>query len=505
MLAVLALSLMTAIWRPISDWQVRALRCSAFEAFYGGAKGVAKSEVIMAGALRQVHHPAYRALILREVADETTEIADRMHRLFARWPSNRRPAWNGTERVFRFPSRAMIRLGYCRTADDVTLYQGREWTHIAFDEFANVSDPKVAPALIKEIRSPDPSLVRQFRTSGNPGYGGHSICKRRYVDPCGIDGSRVHWERFTLADGREVALSRAYVPGTVFDNPIYANDPLYLAQLHDRPERERQRLIYGDWSAAGGAYLDELDLSARFLVPPFEVPSNWVRAAGYDWGYAHPAVLVWGAFDFDGTLWVADTVWMHRKKDHEQAQQILRMAPQVANVVIRGGGDVLQKVQARVEGVIPSTQERFKQAGLTLVPSPGTHDRAKNGTNLRDYVSWKGRGPDGEDALPRMRFMDTPGNRRLLEQCLAVVEDEDDPEYPEKMDADRETGEGGDDGFDALMNLAGVRPLTRREPWAGKEVDAFAPATLAYMAEQSKRGRHLAARSRIIPPGELAG
>lgn len=504
MFAALALSLMTAIWSPISDWQVRALRCSAFDAFFGGAKGVAKSEVIMAGSLRQVHHPAYRALILREVADETTEIADRMHRLFSKWPSRQRPAWNGTQRVFRFPSGAMIRLGYCRTADDVTLYMGREWTYIGFDEVANIADPKVIPELIKEIRSPVPELVRMFRCSGNPGYAGHANIRKRYIVPCGDDGSRIHWERFETPDGRKLALSRAYIPGTVFDNPIYANDSLYLAQLYSRPEKERRRLIFGDWSAAGGSYLDELDERVH-VVPPFDLPSNWVRAAGYDWGYAHNAVLVWGAFDHDGMLWVADTVWMHRKKDHEQAQQILAQAPQVKNVVIRGGGDVLNTQQAKVEGVIPSTQERFREFGLTLVPNPGTRDRAKNGTNLRDYLSWKGRGEDGGDGIPRMRFMDTPGNRRLLEQCEAVVEDEDYPEYPLKANADRETGDGGDDGFDALMNLAGVRPLTRREPWAGHEVDAFAPATLAYMAEQSKRGRHLAQRSRITLPGELAG
>ena len=498
----LVLALVTAIWSPNSPWQVKALRNSAFDVFYGGAKGVSKSEVIMAGALRQIHHPAYKGLILREKLDETTEIADRMHRLFSKWPASRRPGWNGSDRVFRFPSRAMVRLGYCRVAGDVTLYQGREWSYIGFDEIANVADPKVIPELIKEIRSPVPELVRQFRCSGNPGYAGHAVIRKRYIVPCGDDGSRVHWERYKAPDGRELTLSRAYVPGTVFDNPIYASDPLYLAQLYSRPEKERRRLIFGDWSAAGGSYLDEL-AEMRHVVPAFRIPDNWQRAAGYDWGYAHNAVLVWGAFDPDGNLWVCDTVWMHRKKDREQAQQIIAQAPQVIGVVIRGGGDVLNTQEARVDGVIPSTQERFRECGLTLVRNPGTSDRAKNGTNLRDWLSWKGRGQNGEDAIPRMRFLDTPGNRRLLEQIESVVEDDDWPEYPLKADADPETGEGGDDGFDALMNLAGVRPILREAPH--RDIDAFAPATLACMAEQSRRGRKVSARRGITLPGELAG
>lgn len=492
---------MHAIWRPNSDWQVRALQCSAFDAFLGGAKGVSKSEVIMIGALRQVHRPAYRALLLRETADETTEMSDRLHRLFAQWPTARRPAWNGTDRDFRFPSRARLRLGYCRTHEDVTRYQGREWSYIGFDEIANIADPKVIPELIKEIRSPDPAIFRSFRCSGNPGYAGHAVCKKRYVDTCGEDGSRVHWESFRMPDGRVVQLSRAYLPGTVFDNPVYANDPLYLAQLMSRPERERQRLIYGDWSAAGGAYLDEL--GDAHMCAPFTIPGDWQVAAGFDWGFAHPFALCWGAFDPDGVLWVADTVWGHRLKDHEQAQRILRHAPRVRDCVIWAGGDALAETNARVEGVIPSTAERFRAYGLTLMRAPGTRDRAKNGVNLRDYVSWRGRGPGGTDITPRIRFMDTPGNRRLVAQCAEVPEDPDDPEYPLKVDADRETGEGGDDGFDALMNLAGVRPLKREV--ARGDIDAFAPATLAYMAEQSRRGRHPAVRRGVQLPGELAG
>lgn len=495
---------MTAIWAPNSSWQVRALRNSAFDVFLGGAKGVSKSEVLMAGSLRYVHHPLWRVLILRERLDETTEIADRLHAIFAKWPSARRPSWNGSDHVFRFPSRAFIKLGYCRVKQDVTLYQGREWTQVKFDEMANVKDPGVPDALIAEIRCKDPSLPRQFAASGNPGFGGHAWVKKRYIDTCGADGARVHWFSVDVPNLGKVHLSRAYVPGTVFDNPIYANDPLYMAALYQRPEKERRRLIFGDWDAAGGAYLDEL--SERHFVAPFEIPNNWTLGAGFDWGYAHPFALCWGGWDFDGTLYVADTVWGHRKKDHEQAQQILRMAPRVKDVVIRAGGDALAPIAARVDGVIPSTEERFREYGLSMMRAPGTHDRAMNGSNLRDYVSYKGRGPGGEDIPPRIRFMDTPGNRRLFEQLQAVPEDEDDPEYPQKIDADRDTGEGGDDGFDALMNLAGIRPIYHRKPFAGKtDIDAFAPTTLAYMAEQAKRGRHPRVTRAVTLPGELAG
>jgi hypothetical protein len=62
----------------------------------------------------------------------------------------------------------------------------------------------------------------------------------------------------------------------VLDNPIYANDPLYMAQLATLPEVLRRQLLYGDWNAGVGTALDELEERVH-IVRPFHVPEHWIR------------------------------------------------------------------------------------------------------------------------------------------------------------------------------------------------------------------------------------
>ena len=48
--------------------------------------------------------------------------------------------------------------------------------------------------------------------------------------------------------------------------------------------------------------------------------------------------------------------------------------------------------------------------------------------NLRHHLAWRGLGPGGSDAVPRLRFMRTEGNLWLFEQLETLVCDTDDPE-----------------------------------------------------------------------------
>ena len=48
-----------------------------YEALYGGAAGGGKSDALLAEALRQVHIPHYRGLILRKTYPQLSELIDR--------------------------------------------------------------------------------------------------------------------------------------------------------------------------------------------------------------------------------------------------------------------------------------------------------------------------------------------------------------------------------------------------------------------------------------------
>ncbi len=103
-------------------------------------------------------------------------------------------------------------------------------------------------------------------------------------------------------------------------------------------------------------------------------------------------------------------------------------------------------------------------------------------------------GPSGSDAMPRLRFMRTEGNLWLFDQLETLVCDPDDPEDVLKVNADPDTGLGGDDGYDSLRYGIASRPMPAGpNPDAGP-VRAWDPAVLK--VESEKQRRHTSRRRR---------
>lgn len=488
-------------WAPHPGPQETFLRAREFEVLYGGAKGGGKSDAIIAGAVRQVDKPAYKALLLRATYKELEELISRSRRFFERLPN--KPSWNGSDLRWTFPDPgarktgaggAVIQFGYCDRVEDVEQYQGREWAYVGYDELGNCPDERVWTDLLKEIRCPDPTVVRMARASANPGFRGHGWIKRRFIVPCGTDGSRIVREVFDVF-GMKVTLTRRFIPARITDNPIYATDPVYLATLASLPEIRRKQLLEGDWDVGVGLALGELSERIHF-VKQFDAPRHWTVFGGFDWGYEHRWVFVLLAVDEDGTLYVLDTVKGQRDLPDKIIERISRRVDVSRLRYVAGGHDLWAKRKAHGENV-PTIAERMMGAGIPLVRA--NIDRVHGLNNLRDYISYRGRGPDGEDWEPALRFCDTPDNRWLFEQLEGMVTDPDDPEDVLKVDCDPETGEGGDDGYDALRYAVASRPPRPASLWTEDTVPAWDPATLAWEADQLRRVKETPTGEAAIP------
>jgi len=218
-----------------------------------------------------------------------------------------------SKNTWSFPSGASALYSYVDKDNDVTRYQGQSFTWIGIDELGQYPTPYVWNYLRSRLRTTDPSIETYMRASANPGGIGGWWLKRMFVDP------NVPNEPFWATDIEsrkilrygpnhpihpdEPLYQRRFIPARLTDNPFLMESGEYEAMLLSLPEVERRRLLEGDWDVADGAAFSEFERRVH-VVEPFEVPYNWPRLRAADYGYSSPSCVLWGAVDWDGTIWI---------------------------------------------------------------------------------------------------------------------------------------------------------------------------------------------------------
>lgn len=298
------------VWSP-QPRQADFMRRLEDEALYGGAAGGGKSDCALAEALRQIHIPHYRGLILRKTYPQLSELIDRSFSIY----SDFCPAavYNESKHFWHFPSGAKIYFGSLAHTDDRYNYQGKRYDFIDFDELTQFTYDEYS-YLFSRNRPSGRGTRCYMRAQANPGGIGHGWVKERFISPA--PPMTTIWEevKVVFPDGREEIRkkSRIFVPSTVFDNKILLqNDPEYLTRLASLPEAERAALLYGDWNGFSGQVFTEwkndpdryLDRVQTHVISPFKIPREWNIYRGFDWGYSRPFSVGWYAEDRDGVLY----------------------------------------------------------------------------------------------------------------------------------------------------------------------------------------------------------
>ena len=298
------------VWKP-QKRQALFMARPEEEALYGGAAGGGKSDCALAEALRQVHIPHYRAIILRKTVPQLSELIDRSRELYASaYPGAK---YNETKRVWTFPSGARIWFGSMQHTEDRLNYQGKRYDFIDFDELTQFTWDEYS-YLFSRNRPNGPGTRCYIRAQANPGGIGHGWVKARFITPAPPMTPIAEEVQIRHPDGHlETRVrKRIFVPSTVFDNEILLrNDPEYLTRLAALPDAERKALLYGDWDSFSGQVFNEWrndpahyrDRIGTHVIDPFRIPGHWRILRGFDWGYTRPFSVGWYAIDNDSRLY----------------------------------------------------------------------------------------------------------------------------------------------------------------------------------------------------------
>jgi hypothetical protein len=440
------------LWTPHPGPQSEFLAASEFEVLYGGAAGGGKTDALIFDGVGQMNHPAARAVFLRQTFPQLREVMDRCAAIFPQLGGE----WRASDKRWRFTTGATFEFGYGQTWDEVQQYAGQEFTWLGYDEIGNLKEERCWTFLHSRLRSKDKSLKVYARASANPGGAGHAWLKRRFVEATN-QGQVIYRDKDT-------GLTRRFIAAKVKDNPslIDAN-PQYIAQLMQLPETLRKQLLEGDWNTGAGFALSELGETSH-LVQPFDIPAHWYRFGGFDWGFEHPWWMTGAAQAPNGDVFVTHAIKGRRDQPDQIASSIVDGTRGVNWGAIAGGLDAWHDHKARGESG-PTIAERLQAAGIPLVRA--TVSRVSGLNNLRWYCSLteavKNKATGLYDLIPRVprvRFFDTPSCRALVSHLRDIVTDPDRPEDSLKVDADPETGLGGDDGYDTFRYMMMLRPYS---------------------------------------------
>lgn len=289
-------------WEPFPGPQTHFLEADEFEVLFSGGRAPGKSDALMMDAARYCQYGDFRGLVIRKAMKELRDLIKRAKELYPKmYPGTR---WKEQEKLFVFPSGAVIEFGYCDHAEDVEQYKGQEYSWLGIDELTEIPTEEMYERLIASVRKKSKHFKTYVRCTTNPNGVGKTWVKRRFIDK-GPANKTIFNETYIPQLKKSISTTRKWIHGTVFDNPkIVEQNPEYIALLSSIDNVIlRAQWLEGDWDSADGLAFDEFS-RATHVIEPFEVPYSWHRFRACDWGFKTKAVNLWFAVSPEGTIYV---------------------------------------------------------------------------------------------------------------------------------------------------------------------------------------------------------
>ena len=248
-------------------------------------------------------YPNTRAIMVRKTRKSLTQTAMVTFEREVQ-PHPTYTPFNSTDQEYRYPNGSIMAVG---GMDDPKKILSSQWD-IAYAQQAEELDEQDWQSILTRMRN-QKVPYQQLLGDVNPDAPEHWIKARADVGKIKMLESR-HEDNPRLWD----AINQKWTDFGI----------TYIAALDSLTGALYKRLRLGLWASAEGAVYEEVWDKAIHLIDHFEIPMDWPRYWGVDFGYTNP--FTWGAYaeDPDGRLYLYKEIYKTKTLVEDHAQVIRR-------------------------------------------------------------------------------------------------------------------------------------------------------------------------------------
>lgn len=405
------------------------------DVLYGGAGGGGKSASLLAMAIRTcVRYPGIQIFWFRKTFPQLNQsVVRNLARYgYAKALGGR---WNGSKYELTFPGASILTFAHAKNMEEAAALSSAEINMLIIDERTTMP-PEVVDFLYTRVRSGVEGVpCLGIRSASNPGHVGHAVVKTGFVDATDYGTKEIR-----DTSGRR----RLFIPAKASDNPYVGDYEKTLEGIAD-PDL-RARIKDGDWSAMPDAAFPDWKRD-RIVIPAFQIPAEWQRRGGMDYGWAAPSVYLAAARDADGRLWFYRELTMVQTPERDQARQILEANRGLNMAMIAADPAMWGKTGSSLP---PADQMAADGLYLTKADNDRLGGKARVHTYLSEAPACAHHRALGWATCPLMHIIDgaCPQFTKTMGELTR------DPRKPEDVDTD-----GPDHWYDAgrylLMSIGG--------------------------------------------------
>lgn len=228
---------------------------------YGGGAAGGKSSAILMAALQYADEPG-ASLILRRVVSNLTQPGALIGRS-KDWLDSTDANWNGTDKIWRFPSGFELKFGHMENEEDKRNYASGEYQTICVEESTECTETQLQFIFSRQRKPAGSTKPLRLFLATNPLGVSHTF----------------HAKAFGLGDyeGKAEGIGDigperlCFLPSLLGDNP-HVDQVSYRESLAALPAVEREALEHGDWKSKPRGDLVETEC-LRYCEPE-EVPEK---------------------------------------------------------------------------------------------------------------------------------------------------------------------------------------------------------------------------------------